>query len=43
MMEGIPDIFGPMLFLLAITIPLGLWKLIDIIVWLVQHIHITLK
>lgn len=42
-MEGIPDLFTPMIVLLAITIPLGLWKLIDIIVWLWHHVHIAIN
>jgi hypothetical protein len=24
-------------------IPLGIWKLMDIIIWAYQHIHITIK
>lgn len=31
------DIF---LFIGLITFPLGVWKLIEIIVWVVSHIHI---
>lgn len=27
-------------WLLAIFVPLGLWKLFDIVVWLVQHIKV---
>lgn len=24
-----------------ITIPFGLWKLIEILIWLVKHVHIS--
>ena len=43
MFSGMPDLFGPMMVMLAITVPLGLWKVIDIIVWLCRHIHLTIK
>jgi len=35
------SLFFLMAILLLIFIPLGIWKLIDIIIWLSTHIHIT--
>lgn len=39
-----PDIGGLLKFLficLLVTVPLALWKVIDVIVWIVPHIHIS--
>ena len=38
--------FGPllkgMLALLCVSVPLGLWKLIDIVLWLFDHVSVDL-
>ena len=39
--EGFVALFKFMAILLAFTIPLGLWKLIDIVIWLFEHITIN--
>lgn len=39
--EGFVALFKLMVVLLAITIPLGLWKLIDIAVWLFRNVTIN--
>jgi hypothetical protein len=36
-----PDLSG-FLVVLMISFPLAIWKLIDIIIWLCHHIHITI-
>lgn len=41
MLDGIGRILDLMMILLIFFFPLGLWKLIDIIVWLFKHITIT--
>lgn len=45
-MNGIGDGIGKMLMtmfvLLGIFIPLGLWKLIEIIIWLFTHVKVSL-
>ena len=39
--EGLVALFKLMVALLAITIPLGIWKLIDIAVWLFRNVTIN--
>ena len=37
------DMFGPLVkgFLVLLVIaPLGIWKLVEVIIWLVQNVHI---
>lgn len=45
MMQGISDAIGnmfmAMLIALIIFVPLGIWKLVEIILWLVKHVHIV--
>lgn len=36
--KGIADTFGLLLLVLAISVPLGLWKLVEIIIWVYKHI-----
>lgn len=43
MFDGLEALFKFIAALLIIFIPLGLWKLIDIIIWVWNHIHITIK
>lgn len=38
--SGAFRLFG---FLLFIGVPLAIWKLIDIAIWLVTHVHIGIK
>lgn len=39
--DGFVALFKLMVVLLAITIPLGIWKLIDIAVWLFRNVTIN--
>lgn len=45
MMQGVADAIGSFittLFVLCVIfVPLGLWKLIEIIIWLFRHIDIS--
>ena len=41
--EGIPDVFGAMMIMLCIFIPLGLWKAIEIIIWICHHVTVGVK
>lgn len=38
--DGIAEMFKLGAALLAISIPLSIWKLIDIVLWLVGHVSI---
>ena len=38
--KGVDALFKMMLWLLIVFVPLGLWKLIEIIYWLYTHITI---
>ena len=44
---SVGDAFGNgimmMFVMLCVSVPLGLWKLIEIIVWVIKHITITVK
>jgi hypothetical protein len=41
MYPDIGKLFEAMLFLLIVFIPLGVWKIIDIIIWLFNHVSIS--
>jgi hypothetical protein len=36
--DGLATLFLMMALVLAIAVPLGLWKLIDIAIWLCHHV-----
>jgi len=38
-MEGMLDGIGCLLAIALISIPLGLWKLVEIIIWICSHLH----
>jgi uncharacterized membrane protein len=37
------DMIATLFVLCVIFVPLGLWKAIEIIIWLIKHIHVGLK
>jgi len=45
MVEGIgraiDDLIALMVFVCVVFVPLGLWKMIDILIWIFHHIHIS--
>ena len=41
--EALNQAFQTGLILLCIFVPLGLWKIIEIIIWLVRHVKIGLR
>ena len=42
MYEGL-DVFFKMVFVIGLTlVPLGVWKLVEIIVWVFEHVHISI-
>lgn len=47
MYEGVGNavvaLWRGMIVLLCVFVPLGLWKLIDICIWIFNHVHIGLK
>lgn len=38
--QGFGEAIQLMFIILLLSVPLGLWKLIEIIIWIVQHIRI---
>lgn len=36
-----PDLTAPLLALCAVSVPLGMWKLIEIVWWLATRVSIT--
>lgn len=42
-MNKIGEAFLSLFWLLIILVPFGIWKIIDIIIWLLKHIHIILE
>lgn len=38
--DAIGDLFKWMLIMLVVFVPLGVWKLVEIIMWLFKHVHI---
>ena len=41
-MGPIPDAITPLLWVCAVAVPLGLWKLAEIVWWLATRVSITL-
>ena len=39
-LEGIDKVINGMIVLLCVFVPLGIWKLIDIAIWLFSHISV---
>jgi hypothetical protein len=37
--HGMPDVLTPLLIICVISVPLGLWKLIEIVLWMAAHIR----
>jgi len=40
MFEGLGDMIKLMGYLLVVFLPLGVWKLVEIIIWLFEHVSI---
>ena len=41
MFDGIGTFISAMMIALCISVPLGLWKLVEIIIWITKHVKIT--
>jgi len=41
MYDGIGDALTIMFVMLCISVPLGIWKMIDIIIWLCRHVSVN--
>jgi hypothetical protein len=41
--DAIQALITMIIVLLAVAVPLALWKLIDIVIWLYNHIGVTWK
>ena len=41
--RGLGGVLNGLVILVLIFVPLGLWKLIEIIIWAMNHINITIK
>lgn len=39
--DGLAALLVGAAILLAISVPLGIWKLIDIAIWVFQHVHVS--
>ena len=37
--DAIGNAFAMMFYLCCVFVPLGMWKLIEIIVWVFRHVH----
>lgn len=42
MAEGLDHLINTWIVMLFIAVPLGIWKLIEIIIWIVKHIKIDI-
>ncbi|WP_298800149.1 hypothetical protein [uncultured Devosia sp.] len=41
MFDGLGTFITASFWIMAISVPLGIWKLLDLIVWAVHHIKIS--
>lgn len=39
--DGIISLTGGLLLTCMVFVPLGVWKLVEIVVWLCHHIHLS--
>ena len=42
MFKGLEQLFVGLLVTCIISVPLGLWKLVDIIIWIVKHVRVSI-
>ena len=40
--KGIEQLFMIMFVALCISVPLGVWKLVEVIIWVFKHVSITI-
>lgn len=40
MLAGIDQLIKGMFALLVVSVPLGLWKLVDIVIWIFDHVSV---
>ena len=43
MFEGIDYLLKTMFITCLVSVPLGLWKLVEIIIWVINHVEIGIK
>ena len=41
--DGLGKLINTLIILCILFVPLGLWKLVEIIIWVCKHIHISIK
>jgi hypothetical protein len=41
MFRGLEELLGCLFIILVVSVPLGIWKIVDIIYWLYHHVHIS--
>ena len=41
MFDGLGQAMGCLFVVAAVSVPLGIWKLIDIAIWLYEHVSIS--
>jgi uncharacterized membrane protein len=43
MFDGMMSIAKLMVVLICVFVPLGAWKLVEIIIWCFQHVHVGIQ
>lgn len=43
MLNELSDVLAYLIYSQLILLPLGIWKLIDIIIWVIKHVHIVIN
>jgi hypothetical protein len=41
--DGIGKLINTLLILCVVFVPLGLWKFVEIVIWVYKHIHIHIN
>ena len=43
MFEGLGAVIDGMFIVLVISVPLGIWKLVDIVIWIAHHVKVGIQ
>ncbi len=41
--KGLSELFITMFILCCVTVPLGIWKIVDIVIWIIKHVNVSLN
>lgn len=43
MFRGLGEAIAGMFIVLLVCVPLAIWKMVDIVIWIIQHVEVGIK